>query len=66
MNGNLSEEIWPPMFKRRHIKDNNLQPKRLMVLWKDEIADEYAQGAVIGTIASQLLEKIVLNKLMKW
>ena len=59
-NGNLSEEIWPPMFKRRHIKDNNLQPEHLMALWKDEIADEYAQGAVIGTlaIALQLLEKV--------
>ncbi len=59
-NGHLSEEIWPPMFKRRHIKDNNMQLERLVALWKDEITDEYAHGAVIGTlaIAVQLLEKV--------
>ena len=59
-NGKLSDEIWPPLFSQRHIKDEFLEPQRLLALWRAEIEDEYAESAVIGTvaIALKLMEKV--------
>jgi anthranilate phosphoribosyltransferase len=58
-NGELSDETWPSLFKQRHIKDEALEPQRLSALWRGEIEDEFAQGAVVGTaaIALKLMEK---------
>lgn len=58
-NGQLEEEEWPAMFKQRHVKDEHLDVRRLAQLWRGEIDDEYAIGAVIGTaaIALQLMGK---------
>jgi len=53
-NGEMSDEIWPAMFKRRHVKDEEMNPQRLGQLWRGEIDDEYANGAVIGTLAVAL------------
>ncbi len=59
-NGKLSDEMWPPIFKQRHVKEEVLEPQRLLALWRGEIEDEYAAGAVIGTtaIALKLMEKV--------
>lgn len=57
-NGEMSEEEWPAMFKRRHMKDDNLDVQRLRALWLDQSAnddiDEYGTAAVIGTTAITL------------
>jgi anthranilate phosphoribosyltransferase len=57
-NGALSEEEWPAMYKRRHVKDAELDVQRLRRLWdgKDsgDSIDEYGLAAVIGTTAITL------------
>jgi len=57
--GKLVDESWPPMFKQRHVKEEVMAPQRLPALWRGEMEDEYAEGAVVGTvaIALRLLEK---------
>jgi anthranilate phosphoribosyltransferase len=58
-NGELNDEVWPPLFAKRHVKEEILDPQRLPALWRGEIEDEYAQGAIIGTaaVALKLMEK---------
>jgi anthranilate phosphoribosyltransferase len=58
-NGSLSEEKWPALFARRHIKPKLLGPNQLAALWQGEYSDEYAEAAVTGTaaIALKLLGK---------
>jgi anthranilate phosphoribosyltransferase len=58
-NGELSDETWPPLFKQRHVKDEDLEPQRLAALWRGEIVDEFAEGSVVGTVAValKLIEK---------
>lgn len=53
-NGELSDELWPPLFKQRHVKDEEMNPRRLPGVWSGQIEDEFAQGAVIGTAAVTL------------
>ena len=53
-NGVLSDELWPALFKRRHVKDENLNPQQLAWLWRGEFADEFAEASVIGTVAIAL------------
>lgn len=55
----LSEEGWPAMFDRRHIKPDELNPEHLAQLWRGDFSDEYAEATVIGTaaIALKLLGK---------
>lgn len=53
-NGEMIDETWPAMFKRRHVKDEEMNPQRLGKLWRGEIEDEYASAAVIGTLAITL------------
>ena len=53
-NGEMSDETWPAMFKRRHVKDEEMDFQRLGQLWRGEIDDEYANAAVIGTLAITL------------
>ena len=53
-NGEMLDETWPAMFKRRHVKDQEMNPNRLGQLWRGEIEDEYANAAVIGTLAVTL------------
>ncbi len=53
-NGEMIDETWPAMFKRRHVKDEEMNPQRLGQLWRGEIEDEYANAAVIGTLAITL------------
>jgi anthranilate phosphoribosyltransferase len=58
-NGELIDEVWPALFERRHMKDEELNPLRLRQLWSGEISDEFAEATVIGTtaIALKLLGK---------
>lgn len=59
-NAELSDEIWPALFPRRHIKPDNLDPQHLLQLWRGELDNEYATASVIGTaaIALKLLGKV--------
>lgn len=50
----LSEEYWPAMFLRRHIKPDVLDPQQLALLWQGEICDEFAEATIIGTTAIAL------------
>lgn len=45
------EEEWPALFPRRHVKPESLSVEHLQGVWRGEIQDEYAEGAVIGTCA---------------
>ncbi len=53
-NNELSEEIWPALFARRHVKPEQLEPKQLIQIWRDEWQDEFAQASIIGTTAVAL------------
>jgi anthranilate phosphoribosyltransferase len=55
----LSEETWPALFPRRHMKPDELDPAQLAQLWQGSYRDEFAEAAVIGTaaIALKLLNK---------
>jgi anthranilate phosphoribosyltransferase len=52
--GELSEEEWPSMFERRHVKGQDLSVDYLKQVWRGALADEYAQGAILGTTALAL------------
>lgn len=58
-NGVLSEETWPALFPRRHIKPETLDPRDLLQIWRGESEDEFAEASIVGTtaIALRLLSK---------
>jgi len=58
-NGILSEETWPALFSRRHVKPEKLEPKQLIQVWRGELQDEFAEASIIGTtaVALKLLDK---------
>ena len=58
-NGELSDENWPALFTRRHVKSEQLDPRQLALLWQGKIKDEFAEASIIGTaaIALKLLGK---------
>ncbi len=53
-DGELSDEEWPPMFARRHMRDDEMNSDRLVGLWNGNIEDEYGEAAVYGTLAIAL------------
>ena len=53
-NGALSDENWPALFSRRHVKSEQLDPSQLSLIWQGSIEDEFAQASVIGTAAVAL------------
>ncbi|MCK4841430.1 MAG: glycosyl transferase family protein [Methylococcales bacterium] len=53
-NEELVDEQWPALFKRRHVKSENLDPQQLADLWQGKINDEFAEATVIGTTAVAL------------
>jgi len=59
IDGKTWDEQWPAMFTKRHVKESNLDEKRLGPFWRGEETDEYAVAAIIGTtaIALRLLNK---------
>ncbi len=53
-NGLLSEETWPALFPRRHIKPDKLDPEQLIQVWRGERQDEFAEASIVGTTAIAL------------
>lgn len=53
-NGELSDELWPALFARRHVKAESLNPEQLALLWRGTMEDEFAEETVIGTTAVAL------------
>lgn len=54
-DGALQDEEWPAMFSGpRHLKDETMDPSRLLSVWRGESHDEYGEAAVIGTAAIAL------------
>lgn len=53
-HGVEQDEEWPAMFAARHLKDEDMDVRRLPALWRGEIGDEYGKAAVIGTTAIAL------------
>lgn len=54
VDSQLQEETWPPMFKRRHVKEQSLDISMLKSVWRGEANHEYGEAAVIGTMALAL------------
>jgi len=52
--GNLCDEAWPPMFPKRHLKEDSLDINVLRQVWRGESEHEYGEAAVIGTVAIAL------------
>ncbi|MBS3963299.1 MAG: glycosyl transferase family protein [Methylomonas sp.] len=53
-HGELSDETWPALFERRHMKAESLSPDFLKQVWRGERSDEYGEAAVIATTAVAL------------
>ncbi|MFI3222328.1 MAG: glycosyl transferase family protein [Methylococcaceae bacterium] len=53
-HGELLDENWPALFARRHVKDEELNPKQLALIWQGQVADEFAESSIIGTAAVAL------------
>lgn len=52
--GELSEEEWPPMFPKRHVRKDELEVSHLAEVWHGTRQDEYGIGSVVGTVAVTL------------
>lgn len=50
----MSDEEWPPMFPKRHMRDDEMNTDRLLGLWNGSVDDEYGEAAIYGTIAIAL------------
>lgn len=53
-NGELTEHTWPPLFKRRHVKEKSLDIDTIKAVWQGSASHEYGEAAIIGTIALAL------------
>lgn len=51
IQGELSEEDWPALFPRRHVKAKDLTTTFMTQLWQGKVQDEYAEAAIISTAA---------------
>lgn len=47
-------EQWPPLFAKRHLKDESMDVSRLAAVWRGESEDKYGVGAIVGTAAIAL------------
>lgn len=58
-DGEMIDEEWPPMFEKRHIRDDVMDAERLAAIWNGADTDEYGIAAIIGTaaIALRLMKK---------
>jgi len=52
--GEMNIEEWPSMFQRRHVKGGDMTAEHMKRVWSGDTADEYAEGAIIGTCALAL------------
>lgn len=57
--GELFEDVWPALFSRRHVKAESMTTEHMIKVWRGEVEDEYAHGAITGTsaFALSLLDK---------
>ena len=53
-HGELSDENWPAIFPKRHVKPIELDPGQLAKVWRGQLQDEFAEASVIGTAAVAL------------
>ncbi len=53
-NGELSDETWPAIFSKRHVKENSLDIKDLVETWKGRGNHEYGEAAAVSTVAIAL------------
>jgi anthranilate phosphoribosyltransferase len=53
-NGELSDEEWPPMFDKRHVRKDELEVDHLAQVWGGHVEDDYGIAAVVGTVAITL------------
>ena len=54
-NGEMTDEEWPALFEKRHVKEESIDPERLAKVWRgsdDEV--EYAEAAIVSTAAIAL------------
>ncbi len=51
INGEATEEEWQPIFKKHRIKNKDLSLSNMVDIWTGNAKDEYAIGAITGTIA---------------
>ncbi|MGR9087566.1 MAG: glycosyl transferase family protein [Gammaproteobacteria bacterium] len=63
-HGELSDEHWPALFGRRHVKPERLDPTDLSRVWQGGLQDEFAEAAVVGTaaVALKLLGKAMTRE----
>ena len=54
LNGELSEEEWPAMYQKRHLKESEMTVDQMKSIWRGDLSDEYAHGAILGTCALAL------------
>ncbi|ABC29345.1 Anthranilate phosphoribosyltransferase [Hahella chejuensis KCTC 2396] len=52
--GETFEETWPPLFAQRHLKAEALSIEHMLNVWRGVDEDEYAEAAVISTLALAL------------
>ncbi len=52
--GIMYDEQWPALFKRRHIKPEQLEASDLAAVWLGTKTDEYGESAIISTVAIAL------------
>lgn len=52
----LSEDHWPALFERRHVKPKEIGTEAMKRLWQGEVDDSYGEAAVVSTAALALLE----------
>ena len=50
----LVDELWPELFARRHMKDEDLNPEKLAAVWRGQLEDEFAEATLIATTAVAL------------
>ncbi len=53
-NGELVDETWPKLYSLRHVKEESLDLKNFIAVWRGEMAHEYGEGSVVGTLAIAL------------
>lgn len=54
--GSLSEEVWPGMFERRHVKPETISTAHMLAVWQGLETDTYGEAATVSTAALALKE----------
>lgn len=50
----MSDEEWPALFSKRHVKEESIDVNRLANVWRGNDTDEYAEAAITSTAAIAL------------